>query len=166
MRKREWNVWVLSLACSSMLEFQRYSQKEEIWENFKSSYHPDLLGVLRTQGFYINFRQWAINGHKYCVLAHAFSPQRAEHALRRKCSWMAAPSKRDSVNAQSSFKFRSVDSQTIFFDYSFRQSAVNASLNAACFKHEKENASLPLWCCLFRKEKPYPSLIHRKTGGY
>ena len=44
------------------------------------------LGVLRTLGFYINFRQLAINGHKYCVLAHAFSPQRAEHALGRKCS--------------------------------------------------------------------------------
>ena len=29
------------------------------------------LGVLRTLGFYINFRQLAINGHKYCVLAHA-----------------------------------------------------------------------------------------------
>ena len=39
------------------------------------------LGVLRTLGFYINFRQLAINGHKYCVLAHAFSPQRAEARL-------------------------------------------------------------------------------------
>ena len=72
------------------------------------------LGVLRTLGFYINFRQLAINGHKYCVLAHAFSPQRAEARLGRKCSLMATPSKRDSVNAQSSFKFRSVDSQTIW----------------------------------------------------
>ena len=36
------------------------------------------LGVLRTLGFYINFRQSAINVHSYCVLAHAFSPQRAE----------------------------------------------------------------------------------------
>ena len=39
------------------------------------------LGVLRTLGFYINFRQLAINGHKYFVLAHAFSPQRAEARL-------------------------------------------------------------------------------------
>ena len=38
-----------------------------------------------------------------------------KHALGRKCSLMATPSKRDSVNAQSSFKFRSVDSQTISF---------------------------------------------------
>ncbi len=37
--------------------------------------------MLRTLGFYINFRQLAINGHKYCVLAHAFSPQRAEARL-------------------------------------------------------------------------------------
>ena len=29
------------------------------------------LGVLRTLGFYINFRQSAINGHQCCVLAHA-----------------------------------------------------------------------------------------------
>ena len=29
----------------------------------------------------INFRQLAINGQKYCVLAHAFSPQRAEARL-------------------------------------------------------------------------------------
>ena len=43
--------------------------------------HPDLLGVLRTLGFYINFRQLAINGHPCCVLAHAFSPQRAEARL-------------------------------------------------------------------------------------
>ena len=39
------------------------------------------LGVLRTLGFYINFRQLAINGHSYCVLAHALSPQRAEARL-------------------------------------------------------------------------------------
>ena len=64
------------------------------------------LGVLRTLGFYINFRQLAINGHQCCV---------RKHALRRKCSLMATPSKRDSVNAQSSFKFHSVDSQTISF---------------------------------------------------
>ena len=38
-----------------------------------------------------------------------------KHALGRKCSLMATPSKRDSVNGQSSFKFRSVDSQTISF---------------------------------------------------
>ena len=36
-------------------------------------------------------------------------------SLGRKCSLMATPSKRDSVNAQSKFKFRSVDSQTISF---------------------------------------------------
>ena len=73
------------------------------------------LGVLRTLGFYINFRQLAINGHKYCVLAHASPLSVLKHALRRKCSLMATPSKRDSVNAQSSFKFHSVDSQTISF---------------------------------------------------
>ena len=39
------------------------------------------LGVLRTLVFNINFRQLAINVHKYCVLAHAFSPQRAEARL-------------------------------------------------------------------------------------
>ena len=39
------------------------------------------LGVLRTLGFYINFRQLAINDHQCCVLAHAFSPQRAEARL-------------------------------------------------------------------------------------
>ncbi len=39
------------------------------------------LGVLRTLGFYINFRQSAINDHQCCVLAHAFSPQRAEARL-------------------------------------------------------------------------------------
>ena len=71
--------------------------------------------MLRTLGFYINFRQLAINGHKYCVLAHASPLSVLKHALRRKCSLMATPSKRDSVNAQSSFKFRSVDSQTISF---------------------------------------------------
>ena len=71
--------------------------------------HPDLLGVLRTLGFYINFRQLAINGHQCCVLAHA-SPQGVlKHALGRKCSLMATPSKRDSVNVQSSFEIRSVD---------------------------------------------------------
>ena len=39
------------------------------------------LGVLRTLGFYINFRQLAINGHQCYVLAHAFSPQRAKARL-------------------------------------------------------------------------------------
>ena len=39
------------------------------------------LGVLRTLGFYINFRQLAINGHQCFVLAHAFSPQCAEARL-------------------------------------------------------------------------------------
>ena len=73
------------------------------------------LGVLRTLGFYINFRQLAINGHQYCVLTHASPLSVLKHALRRICSLMATPSKRDSVNAQSSFKFRSIDSQTISF---------------------------------------------------
>ena len=38
-----------------------------------------------------------------------------KHALGRKCSLMATPSKRDGANAQSGFKFRSVDSQNHFF---------------------------------------------------
>ena len=70
------------------------------------------VGVLRTLGFYINFHQSAINGHQCCVLAYASPLSVLKHALRRKCSLMATPSKRDSVNAQSSFKIRSVDSQT------------------------------------------------------
>ena len=37
-----------------------------------------------------------------------------KHALGRKCSLMATPSKRDSGNAQSSLKFHLVDSQTIY----------------------------------------------------
>ena len=41
--------------------------------------------------------------------------RRAEARLEEECSLMATPSKRDSVNAQSSFNFRSVDSQTISF---------------------------------------------------
>ena len=73
------------------------------------------LGVLRTPGLYINFRQSAINDHQCCVLAHASPLSVLKHALGRKWSLMATPSKRDSVNAQSSFKFRSVDSQTISF---------------------------------------------------
>ena len=73
------------------------------------------LGVLRTLFFYINFRQLAINGHQCCVLAHASPLSVLKHALGRKWSLMATPSKRDGVNAQSSFKFRSVDSQTISF---------------------------------------------------
>ena len=71
------------------------------------------LGVLRTLGFYINFRQLAINGHSYCVLTHTSPLSVQKHDLGRKCSLMATPSKRDSVNAQSSFKFRSVDSQIL-----------------------------------------------------
>ena len=63
----------------------------------------------------INFHQSAINDHQCCVLAHASPLSVLKHALGRKCSLMATPSKRDSVNAQSSFKFRSVDSQTISF---------------------------------------------------
>ena len=55
--------------------------------------HLDLLGRASHAGFYINFRQLAINGHQCCVLAHAVSPQHAEHALVRKCSLMATPSK-------------------------------------------------------------------------
>ena len=39
------------------------------------------LSVLRTLGFYINFRHLAINDHQCCVLAHAFSPQRASARL-------------------------------------------------------------------------------------
>ena len=73
------------------------------------------LGVLRTLGLYMNFHQSAINDHPCCVLAHASPLSVLKHALRRKCSLMATPSKRDSVNAQSSFKFLSVDSQTISF---------------------------------------------------
>ena len=52
--------------------------------------------VLRTLGFYINFRQLAINGHQCCVLAHASPLSVLKHALRRKCSLMATPSKQDS----------------------------------------------------------------------
>ena len=37
--------------------------------------------MLRTLGFYINFHQLAINDHQCCVLAHAFSTQRAEARL-------------------------------------------------------------------------------------
>ena len=73
------------------------------------------LGVLRTLGLYINFHQSAINDHPCCVLTHASPLSVLQHALRRKCSLMATPPKRDSVNDQSSFKFRSVDSQTISF---------------------------------------------------
>ena len=54
--------------------------------------HLDLLGVLRTLVFYINFRQLAINGHSYCVLAHASPLSVLKHALERKCSLMATPS--------------------------------------------------------------------------
>ena len=50
------------------------------------------LGVLRTLGFYINFRQSAINDHQCCVLAHAFPLSVLKHALERKCSLMATPS--------------------------------------------------------------------------
>ena len=75
--------------------------------------------VLRTLGFYINFRQLAINGHQCCVLAHASPLSVLKHALRRKCSLMATPSKRDSVNAQSSFNFRSVDSQILLSGKTF-----------------------------------------------
>ena len=71
------------------------------------------MGVLRTLGFYINFHQSAINDHQCCVLAHASPLSVLKHALGRKCSLMATPSKRDSVNAQSSSKFRSVDSQIL-----------------------------------------------------
>ena len=92
-----------------------FSQTEVVWGNFSPHIIRICLCVLRTQGFYINFRQLAINGHQCCVLAHASPLSVLKHALRRKCSLMATPSKRDSVNAQSSFKFRSVDSQSISF---------------------------------------------------
>ena len=36
--------------------------------------------------FHINFRQLAINGHSYCVLAHASPLSVLKHALERKCS--------------------------------------------------------------------------------
>ena len=39
------------------------------------------LGVLRTLGFYINFRQLAINVHSYCVLAHASPLSVLKHAI-------------------------------------------------------------------------------------
>ena len=44
--------------------------------------HLDLLGVLRTLGFYINFRQLAINGHspRYVRGARWGKELRAEHA--------------------------------------------------------------------------------------
>ena len=90
--------------------------KQKWFEKFSSPHIIRIyLGVLRTLGFYINFRQLAINGHKYCVLAHASPLSVLKHALRRKCSLMATPSKRNNVNAQSSSNFRSVDSQTISF---------------------------------------------------
>ena len=89
--------------------FQRYSSFAFGGWSYGMFLHPDLLGVLRTLGFYINFRQIAINGHQCCVLAHASPLSVQKHALGRKCSLMATPSKRDSVNAQSSFEIRSVD---------------------------------------------------------
>ena len=90
--------------------------KQKWFEKFSSPHIIRIcLGVLRTLGFYINFRQLAINGHQYCVLAHASPLSVLKHALRRKCSLMATPSKRNNVNAQSSSNFRSVDSQTISF---------------------------------------------------
>ena len=92
-----------------------YSQTEVVWEISSLHIIRICLGVLRTLGFYINFRQSAINDHPCCVLAHASPLSVLKHALGRKCSLMATPSKRDSVNAQSSFKIRSVDSQTISF---------------------------------------------------
>ena len=59
-----------------------FKVKQKWFEKFSSPHIIRIyLGVLRTLGFYINFRQLAINGHKYCVLAHAFSPQRAEARL-------------------------------------------------------------------------------------
>ena len=59
-----------------------YIVKQKWFEKISSPHIIRIcLGVLRTLGFYINFRQLAINGHKYCVLAHAFSPQRAEARL-------------------------------------------------------------------------------------
>ena len=67
------------------------------------------LGVLRTLGFYINFRQLAINGHKYCVLAHASPLSVLKHALRRKCSLMATPSKFGRLLSWV-FTFQSADS--------------------------------------------------------
>ena len=94
---------------------EHYSQTE----GFEKISSPHIiricLGVLRTLGLYIKFHQSAINDHPCCLLAHASPLSVLQHALRRKCSLMATPPKRDSVNDQSSFKFRSVDSQTISF---------------------------------------------------
>ena len=102
-------------SCTPTAHFQCIV-KQKWFEKISSPYIIRIcLGVLRTLGFYNNFRQLAINGHQCCVLAHASPLSVLKHALRRKCSLMATPSKRDSVNAQSSFNFRSVDSQTISF---------------------------------------------------
>ena len=71
----------IPISCD-IAEKRRFIVKQKWFEKISSPHIIWIcLGVLRTLGFYINFRQLAINGHKYCVLAHAFSPQRAEARL-------------------------------------------------------------------------------------
>ena len=77
----------------SALVFFYLIVKQKWFEKFPSPHIIRIcLGVLRTLGFYINFRQLAINGHSYCVLAHASPLSVRKHALGRKCSLMATPS--------------------------------------------------------------------------
>ena len=65
--------------------FEVFIVKQKWFEKIPSPYIIRIcLGVLRTLGFYINFRQLAINGHPCYVLAHALSPQRAEARLGEK----------------------------------------------------------------------------------
>ena len=71
----------IPISCD-IAEKRRFIVKQKWFEKISSPHIIWIcLGVLRTLGFYINFRQLAINGQKYCVLAHAFSPQRAEARL-------------------------------------------------------------------------------------
>ena len=71
----------IPISCD-IAEKRRFIVKQKWFEKISSLHIIWIcLGVLRTLGFYINFRQLAINGQKYCVLAHAFSPQRAEARL-------------------------------------------------------------------------------------
>ena len=80
-QKERWrlNLEELKLKIKSSSEkFRRlHRMKKGLW----GFYVRICLGVLRTLGLYINFRQWAINGHSCCVLSHALSPQRAQARL-------------------------------------------------------------------------------------
>ena len=65
---------MLSFARSALVFFY-IIVKQKWFEKFPSPHIIRIcLGVLRTLGFYINFRQLTINGHQCCVLRTRFLP--------------------------------------------------------------------------------------------